>query len=72
MPIRGSGRAVTLSSSTPFSFFIAVVAKKMFMSCAACGLTTSSPKACASASRPASKPSSSPAFTTSRMRSCAG
>ena len=72
MPTVSTLRALTDGSEVPLSFFRAVVAKKMPMSCFATGETASSPKRRASVSRPASIPFSTPAWMASSAASGAG
>ncbi len=70
--MRSTGRATAVGSSTPGSFFSALVAKNSSTSRAEVSLTTSSPKARASTSREAAIPPLAWASSTSRIRSTAG
>ena len=72
IPTLETRKGFTEGSSTPVSFFSAVVAKKICTRFRDTSLTTSSPKRSASARRPASMPSSMPMRTASSAFSGAG
>ena len=71
-PTFSTRAGLTDGSSTPVSFFSAVVAKKISTSRRETSLTTSSPKRSASARRPSSRPCSVPMRTASSAFSGAG